>query len=141
MNSIPIFDIQLEDISLEGGCFYVYPKSHLEIKESDFLDLNHEEFIQWTNLNASTKKKKNLLLRKGDVMFWHPYLIHGSSLSSLENLSRKSLTAHYFPVNFTKYYHILESGLSMGSLWAIYGLSMVDLWSIYGRSKVDLWSI
>ena len=41
-------------------------------------------------------------MKKGDVFFWHPLLIHGSSKQSVNGKSRKSLTAHYFPINLLK---------------------------------------
>ena len=47
-------------------------------------------------------KKKEVLLDKGDVLFWHPLLFHGSSSQKVEGYSRKSLTAHYFPIDYLK---------------------------------------
>ena len=39
-------------------------------------------------------------LKKGDVLLWHPSLIHGSSNQQVNGFSRKSLTAHYHPISF-----------------------------------------
>ncbi len=93
--------IALEDINGEGGEFHIYPESHLN-RDFKWKNLNHNEFINWSLKASSNYKKKSIRLKKGDVMFWHPMLIHGSSGQRLEGKSRKSLTAHYFPSNFLK---------------------------------------
>ena len=47
-------------------------------------------------------KKTPIHLKKGDVVFWHPSLLHGSSNQKEEGHSRKSLTAHYYPIKLKK---------------------------------------
>ena len=94
--------IALEDIKEAAGRFFVYPKSHkLNIQENinnTFKD-NYlyakfmHKFIKENNL-----KKFAPPMRKGDVLFWHPFTIHGSLNQKNSKFSRKSLTAHYHPV-------------------------------------------
>ena len=52
--------IALENISLKGGCFHIYPKSHFEVHENEFLNLNHDQFIKWTNKKIANFTKKNI---------------------------------------------------------------------------------
>ena len=89
--------VALEDIDGRGGSFHVYPKSHLD-PDQNWRNINsHDDFVSWSN-NLSTKyKKKEALLKKGDVLFWHPLLIHGATNQKTIGNSRKSLTAHYYP--------------------------------------------
>ena len=94
--------IALEDIHIDAGRFYVYPESHkLNIEENITNKIkDHYEYAKFIN---GYIKKNNLKgyappLKKGDVLFWHPFTIHGSLNQKREFYSRKSLTAHYHPV-------------------------------------------
>ena len=93
--------IALEDIEGKGGVFHVYPKSHLS-KNVSWKNVSHEEFINWSKKESQNYEKKPLFLKKGDLLLWHPSLIHGSSLQISKGFSRKSLTAHYYPINFLR---------------------------------------
>ena len=42
-------------------------------------------------------QRKAFSLNKGDVLFWHPYTIHGSHQNKNPQFSRKSFTAHFYP--------------------------------------------
>ena len=88
--------IALEDINGKGGVFHVYPKSHLSSNKK-WIGTNHEEFIEWSKKESINFKKKALYLNKGDLLLWHPSLIHGSTLQQKKGVSRKSITAHYHP--------------------------------------------
>ena len=94
--------VALEDIDGDGGAFVVYPKTHLKEKTNEWTDLNHEEYLIWSNKFAEKNEKKELLINKGDVVFWHPSLLHGSSDFKFPNKTRKSITAHYFPRNYLR---------------------------------------
>ena len=91
--------VALEDIDGEGGSFHVYPKSHLD-PAFDWIGIDHNELINWSNDKQSKYKKKSIFLKKGDLLVWHPLLIHGSSLQKMSGVSRKSITAHYCPTNY-----------------------------------------
>ena len=93
--------VALEDIDGKGGVFHVYPKSHLSINKS-WKNISHDEFVNWSKVEAQKFQKKPLFLNKGDLLLWHPSLIHGSSLQKDKGFSRKSLTAHYYPINFLR---------------------------------------
>ena len=84
----------LEDIDGKGGTFHIYPHSH-KIDFSQCFNYSHDEFIKFSADKAKKFDKHELKIQKGDVLFWHPNLIHGSSSQNTEGYSRKSLTAHY----------------------------------------------
>jgi len=94
----------LEDIQPGSGPFFVYPKSHNlpRIDESSHPD--HKAFLAEIKqmLAASGLEKKSALLKKGDVLFWHPNLVHGADSVEDERYSRKSLTSHYYPVGYLR---------------------------------------
>jgi phytanoyl-CoA hydroxylase len=102
----------LEDINEEAGCFFVVPGSHkgpvierknlantgrrrgLEVifSDHDSMRQNIKTLIQENNYEY-----KAFPLSKGDVLFWHPYTIHGSYSNKNHRFSRKSFTAHFYP--------------------------------------------
>ena len=94
--------VALEDIHEKSGPFRVYPKSH-----KLFLDKTYEgesleqHFIACSNYIKSAEFEL-ALLKKGDVLFWHPSLIHGAFEQEDSNFSRKSLTSHYYPLGVSK---------------------------------------
>ena len=98
--------IALEDIQEPAGRFYIYPKSNkLEILENinrkikdhysyaKFMD----EFVRNNNLKLYAPEMK-----RGDVLFWHPFTIHGSLSQKDSKYSRKSITAHYHPLGIAR---------------------------------------
>lgn len=91
----------LEDINGDGGAFHIYPGSHL-IRSNEWKGMNHDDYIKWSKTQTKYMEKKVIFLEKGDVLFWHPFLFHGSSSQKIKGSSRKSLTAHYFPSHFLK---------------------------------------
>jgi phytanoyl-CoA hydroxylase len=94
----------LEDIHPSSGPFFVYPGSHLlpRVSETDFPV--HEDFLAEIKkmVAGSGLEKKSALLKKGDVLFWHPNLVHGADTVQDERYSRKSLTSHYYPVGYLR---------------------------------------
>ena len=91
----------LEDIDGRGGAFHIFPKSHLNIS-NEWQNMNHEAFVNWSAKKTENMEEKVIYLNKGDVLFWHPSLFHGSSTQKIDGFSRKSLTAHYFPIDYLK---------------------------------------
>ncbi len=99
----------LEDIHEDAGCFFVLPGSHkgrvIERKSaSNFSD--HDTFVKQINnlINEGNYEYRSFPLKKGDVLFWHPYTIHGAYNNRDPRFSRKSLTAHYYPSELTPLY-------------------------------------
>lgn len=99
----------LEDIHEDAGCFFVLPGSHkgkvIERKSAaNFSD--HDTFVKEINslINEEGYEYRSFPLAKGDVLFWHPYTIHGAYNNRDPRFSRKSLTAHYYPGNLKPLY-------------------------------------
>lgn len=99
----------LEDIHEDAGCFFVLPGSHKgKVIErgntSNFSD--HDTFVKEINslISEGQYEYRSFPLNKGDVLFWHPYTIHGAYNNRNPHFSRKSLTAHYHPSDLKPMY-------------------------------------
>lgn len=99
----------LEDIHEDAGCFFVLPGSHkgkviTRADGSNFAD--HEDYRKeiMALINNGDYQYKSFPLAKGDVLFWHPYTIHGAYKNVDPNYSRKSLTAHFYPGRYKPLY-------------------------------------
>ena len=97
----------LEDIQIDSGCFFVLPKSHKgEVIErgsvSDFDDHDNYRTQMQALIERSNYEKVDCTLKKGDVLFWHPYTIHGANANTNPALSRKSFTCHFYPSHLTR---------------------------------------
>jgi len=111
----------LEDIDQKAGPLKYYKKSH----KIDYIN-NHEIYnklydykktynqnnfncmVHFNKLIENQCKKLNLELfnetnyeniNKGDVVIWHPNLLHGGSIVIDETLTRYSLVSHNIPIN------------------------------------------
>ncbi|MDC3047153.1 phytanoyl-CoA dioxygenase family protein [Prochlorococcus sp. AH-736-A21] len=93
--------VALENIHPDAGPFRVYPGSHLDIDPYILQNMNHDDFIKEISNIKKVYKAKELILKKGDVVIWDSKLIHGASKIKNTSFSRKSLTAHYYPINST----------------------------------------
>ncbi len=107
----------LEDIHPESGCFFVVPGSHKgevidrqnsSVKEEGIKALvdDHERMRKKiiSLIRENNYEHQALPLDKGDVLFWHPYTIHGAYNSNNPQFSRKSLTGHFYPSHLKKLY-------------------------------------
>lgn len=93
----------LEDIHEKAGPFFVVPGSHLGPvvpggKGTDrFAD--HAGYVR--KMQALIQERGYTpvptLLKKGEVLLWHPFLVHGALPNRDPAYSRKSLTAHFMP--------------------------------------------
>tara|TARA_B100000073_G_scaffold185662_1_gene153651 strand:- start:356 stop:1303 length:948 start_codon:yes stop_codon:yes gene_type:complete len=93
--------IALEDINPDSGPFRVYPGSHLKVLPYELQKLEHKDFLGEIEKIKKQFKCKELILKKGDLVFWHPFTIHGASPVQNNKYSRKSITSHYLPLNAT----------------------------------------
>ena len=100
----------LEDIHPESGCFFVIPGSHKgrvisrQNSSSVTEGINaiipkHDEMRKemMSLIREKNYEYKAFPLDKGDVLFWHPYTIHGAYKNKNPQFSRKSFTAHFYP--------------------------------------------
>jgi phytanoyl-CoA hydroxylase len=89
----------LEDIEEGSGPFFVCPRSH----KLGMLDRaaypEHRAFVAAVRnlMGEHSLELEPCLLRRGDVLIWHPYLVHGALTQTDAALSRKSFTSHFYP--------------------------------------------
>ena len=89
----------LEDIQEGSGPFFVCPRSH----KLGLLDRaaypEHRAFVAAVRqmMGEHQLELEPCLLQRGDLLIWHPYLIHGALTQSESRLSRKSFTSHFYP--------------------------------------------
>lgn len=91
----------LEDIKEEAGAFYIYPESNKINKTLFKGETEHSEYVKKMKdyLAKENLKKQNCFLKKGEVLFWNAFTIHGSNENTNPNYSRKSITTHFIPSN------------------------------------------
>lgn len=101
----------LEDIHPDSGCFFVAPGSHrgevIENTPGVKLYADHEDFVARTQrlIKDNDYYLKPCPLKKGDVLLWHPFTIHGAFENLNPQYSRKSLTAHFIPDSYKIRHH------------------------------------
>ncbi len=91
--------IALENINKDSGPFRIYPGSHKLVNPYDLQNLNHNEFLSRINSIKENLKPVDLTIPKGHAIIWDSALIHGASSITNNSYSRKSITAHYSPLN------------------------------------------
>ncbi len=98
----------LEDIHSDAGAFFVVPKSQkgqLIARNSHIKDFSdHEEYVEkiQTLIREQNYTPQPMLLKKGSVLLWHPFLIHGAFPNMNPQHSRKSLTTHFLPEGYSR---------------------------------------
>jgi phytanoyl-CoA hydroxylase len=95
--------IAVEDIAADAGRFFVCPGSHLidlgrQNSRTNIAD-HHEEYIQGVvgKIRSLALEIRAPALKKGDVLFWNAWTIHGSLDSQSRSHSRSSITCHAIP--------------------------------------------
>ena len=92
--------IALEDINLSSGPFIVYTNTDKKIlrpNQYNFRDLENDNLFKKDFPNS---KKFRFLAKKGDILLWDSFSIHGAESSTLEDVTRKSITSHFYPKKF-----------------------------------------
>lgn len=89
--------IALEDIEMSSGPFCVY--SHTDTKKIDPKDFNFDDLDNDLNFKQSYPKavRYDFTAKKGDILIWDSFSIHGALMPSDDTKTRKSLTAHFYP--------------------------------------------
>ena len=93
--------IALEDIHPDAGPFRYFPRSHRLPEVQDLWAMDHVSFVRHCTalcdrLDAQGQGRL-ALIRKGTVVFFHPFLLHGAVEQKDPRRSRKSVTGHYLP--------------------------------------------
>ena len=90
--------IALEDIRPEAGPFCVYSDTAQKRIEPTELDFDNLESDCRFRSGFPSAKRFDFLADKGDILIWRSFAIHGAHLPQNESFTRKSLTAHFYPV-------------------------------------------
>nr|CAI5869531.1 unnamed protein product [Callosobruchus analis] len=86
----------MEKVDENNGCLYVVPGSHL-----DGILYKHETSKHTLYDGVQGKehlKKVHVPMEKGDTLFFHPLLLHGSGPNSTKGF-RKAISCHYADTN------------------------------------------
>lgn len=89
--------IALEDIDPSAGPFCIYSNTDSKKVKSDdfdFDDLESDENFKSTFPDA---KRYDFTARKGDILIWDSFTIHGALVPEDSTKTRKSITAHFYP--------------------------------------------
>ena len=95
--------IAIEDIDARAGRFFVCPGSHKIDLGKQGLNNNiadhHEDYIQSVvaRIRELGLEIRAPRLKKGDVLFWNSWTMHGSLNSEDTEHSRSSITCHAIP--------------------------------------------
>jgi ectoine hydroxylase-related dioxygenase (phytanoyl-CoA dioxygenase family) len=99
--------IALEDISADAGPLIFYPKSHKNIKVTDFfpdypaVNLKNitaaqiPQYQDYVNQRAHNYDCQSFTAKKGEILLWHGMLIHGGGKINNTLLTRKSMVIHF----------------------------------------------
>lgn len=101
--------IALEDITPDCGPLHYYPGSHKlpYVMNADFgnigtaLKLGDKTYEAYENkieevVSQKGLEKKIFLAKKGDILIWHPNLLHGGEAVTDPTSTRKSMVLHYY---------------------------------------------
>lgn len=97
--------IAMEDIAPGAGRFFIYPKSQqIELEKHNAatnIATKHGDYKRSVEdiIRASNLECRAPALRKGDILLWNAWTIHGSLPTTTPDLSRRSLTAHFIPAS------------------------------------------
>jgi len=93
--------IALEDIHPDAGPFRFFPRSHRMPEVQGLWELDHVAFVKHCTALCDRLEAQGLgklaIIRKGTVVFFHPFLLHGAVEQKDPRYSRKSVTGHYLP--------------------------------------------
>jgi phytanoyl-CoA hydroxylase len=92
--------IALEDIKKENGPFCLClnsPNHEINPDSYNFDDLYMDKKFK---SKFSASENFNFLAKKGDILIWRSFVIHGSKRPLDTRLTRKSITAHFYPEKF-----------------------------------------
>jgi phytanoyl-CoA hydroxylase len=93
--------IALEDIDYSSGPFCIYTntdQNKISPDEFDFDDIENDRNFTDSYPNS---KRFDFTARKGDILVWDSFSIHGALLPKDESMTRKSITSHFYPIGIT----------------------------------------
>ncbi|KAF6372292.1 phytanoyl-CoA 2-hydroxylase [Rhinolophus ferrumequinum] len=134
----------MEHIDRNNGCLVVLPGTHKgTLKPHDYPQWEGGVNIMFHGIQDYDRNnaRVHLVMEKGDTVFFHPLLIHGSGQNRTQGF-RKAISCHfagancqYIDVKGTSQENIEKEILSLADrLYGIKGdVSMKDIWQFRGR--------
>lgn len=90
--------IALEDIKVSSGPFCIYSHTDTERLGSDDFNFNDIENDPKFKDRFPESRRFDFLAEKGDILIWDSFSIHGALMPQDSTKTRKSITAHFYPV-------------------------------------------
>lgn len=87
----------LEDITEEAGAFYLYENSPKEKVSPDNFDFAGPDQCAACEAQNPQLRRFDFLPKKGDILIWNSFVLHGAHQPKDPSKTRKSLTSHYYP--------------------------------------------
>ncbi|KPP60682.1 hypothetical protein Z043_121292 [Scleropages formosus] len=87
----------MENVDRNNGCLVVQPGTHKEtLKEHDYPEWEGGVNKMYHGIRdyRSHHPRLHLVMEKGDTVFFHPLLIHGSGMNKTQGF-RKAISCHY----------------------------------------------
>lgn len=113
MNNLVSSWLACEDVTPDCGPLIYYPGSHREPMFDAFDNYPQtslktceraetERYEEHLDRLAEEYERHEFLAKKGDMLFWHPMLLHGGSEIKNPAATRKSYVCHYIPPGVNK---------------------------------------
>ncbi|XP_007189969.1 phytanoyl-CoA dioxygenase, peroxisomal isoform X1 [Balaenoptera acutorostrata] len=142
-NSIVCAWTAMEHIDRNNGCLVVLPGTHKgPLKTHDYPQWEGGVNIMFHGIQDYDKNndRVHLLMEKGDTVFFHPLLIHGSGRNKSQGF-RKAISCHfadanchYIDVKGTSQENIGEEVLEIASkIHGVKDVSLKDVWRFRAR--------
>ncbi|KAM9335012.1 phytanoyl-CoA dioxygenase, peroxisomal [Symphorus nematophorus] len=133
----------MEKVNRQNGCLVVLPGTHTgTLQEHDYPDWEggvNKMYHGVRNYNPH-HPRVHLEMEKGDTVFFHPLLIHGSGMNQTQGF-RKAISCHYASADC---YYIDVTGTTQENIakevheiaarkYAVSDISFKDSWAFRGR--------
>lgn len=89
--------IALENIEYSAGPFCLYTNTDAKKVTPDDFDFDNIEEDAAFKDQYPQAKRYDFTARKGDILIWDSLTIHGALLPKDDSMTRKSITAHFYP--------------------------------------------
>ncbi|HLU22396.1 phytanoyl-CoA dioxygenase family protein [Lederbergia graminis] len=96
-NTLTAAWIAMEDVDEENGCLWVIPGSHKDGLRPHGRVKDSSEHEAWTDETEGVDLSKQIpvVMKEGDIVFFHNLLIHSSGKNRSTDRWRKSYVCHY----------------------------------------------
>lgn len=131
----------MEKINTDNGCLFVIPGSHKgKLEQHEYPDWEQGVNKMYHGVRGFDDEPKAMLsMEKGDTVFFHPILLHGSG-DNRTNHFRKAISCHYagsechyIDVRGTTQESLAKEVEEIALKRGVHGLEFRDLWKFRSR--------